>query len=268
GELSHANSIARDITERKRAEDERQLLATAVEHAAEGVVITDANAEIQYVNPAFEELTGYSREEVIGANTSMLQSGRHDRPFFEDMWSTLTEGRVWSGRLINRKKDGSIFEEEGTISPVHDADGKIVNYVAVKRDVTREAELEARLTQAQKMEAIGTLAGGIAHDFNNLLQIMLGYLDLARSDTPEDSPVAASLDEVIAAGNRATELVEQILAFSRQSKRDHRPLRLQPILEELLKLLRSSIPSTIEIQPSIDSECGAVLADATEIHQV
>lgn len=262
------SAVVRDVTERVEAEEERQLLATAVEHAAEAIVITDAGARIQYVNPAFELLTGYTREEAIGRNPRMLQSGQQNQAFYEQMWGTLARGHVWTGRLTNKKKDGTLFEEDATISPVRDADGKIVNYVAVKRDVTREIELEARLVQTQKMEAIGTLAGGIAHDFNNILQIMLGYLHLAQTDTPADSPAAASLGQIAIAGHRASDLVGQILAFSRQSKRERRPLRLQSIANEVLKLLRSSIPSTIEIRQFIDPACSTVLADATEVHQV
>jgi PAS domain S-box-containing protein len=268
GKLTHMNNVGRDITERKHAEEQQQLLATAVEQAAESIVITDVGRSIEYVNPAFERHTGYTRSYAVGQDVRMLRSGEHDREFFSRMWTILKKGRVWTGRLIIKSKDGSLLEEEATISPVHDADGKIVNFVAVNRDVTREAELEARLVQAQKVEAIGTLAGGIAHDFNNLLQVMLGYLDLARASAPADSDTAVRLDKIRIAGERATNLVDQILAVSRQSKQERRPLRLQLILKEVLMLLRSSIPSTIEIRELIDADTGPVVTDATEIHQV
>lgn len=268
GALIGTVGVSVDITQRKYAEEQRNLLATAVEQAAEAIVIIDDSGNIEYVNPAFAAVTGYTRAEAVGMRSSALRSGDQPQAFYDDMWKTLQDGHVWTGHLINKGKDGTVFEEEATISPVFNADGDIVNYVAVKRDVTRETELEARLVQTQKMEAIGTLAGGIAHDFNNLLQIMLGYVDLAQTDIPPNSPALASLDEVVTAGRRATDLVGQILAFSRQSEQERRPVRLQSIFGEVLKLMRASIPTTIEIQHFIDPDCGVVLADATEVHQV
>jgi PAS domain S-box-containing protein len=268
GELTHISNVGRDISERKRAEEERQLLATAVEQAAESIVITDVVGKIEYVNPAFEKHSGYSNKDAVGENLQILRSGHHEQAFYDEIWDKVMNGGVWHGRQINRRKDGSIFEEEATISPVEDASGNIVNYVAVKRDVTREAELEARLIQTQKMEAIGTLAGGIAHDFNNLLQVMLGYLDLARASTPEGNETLEYMEQISTAGKRAAHLVDQILAFSHKSKQESKPLHLQLILEEVLPLLRSSIPTTIEIQQFIDADTGPVLADATEVHQV
>ncbi len=268
GRLTHMNNTGRDITERKRAEEQQQLLAMAMDQTAESIVITGIDGSIEYVNPAFETHLGYSREEASREIPRIFQGTEHDRAFFSSMQDTLRNGRVWAGRVVTRSKDGSLFEEEATISPVHDSDGNITHYVAVTRDVTREAELEARLVQSQKMEAIGTLAGGIAHDFNNLLQVMLGYLDLQRADTPADSLGAQRLDKIRIAGERATRLVDQILAFSRRSEQERKPLRLQPILLEALKLLRASIPSTIEIRESIDDDSGLVMADSTEMHQV
>jgi PAS domain S-box-containing protein len=268
GRLMHISNVGHDITVRKRAEEQRLLLATAVEQAAESIVITDVVGKIQYVNPAFEMHSGYSRAEALGENLQILRSGRHDQAFFDEMWDKLMKGGVWRGRQINKRKDGSIFEEDATISPVHDANRKIVNFVAVKRDVTREAELEARLFQTQKMEAMGTLAGGIAHDFNNLLQIMLGYLDLLQANTSPGGQPAEYMEQIRAAGERAAHLVNQILALSRKSQLENEALRIQLILEEVLSLIRSSLPATIEIRQSIDADTGPVMADATEVHQI
>ncbi len=257
-----------DISRRNELEAERRRLAAAIEQTSETIVITDRNGTIQYVNPAFETLTGYSREEAIGNTPRVLKSGKHDKLFYEKMWTSLLQGNVWKGNLINRKKDGSLFEEDATISPMQDSHGRITNFVAVKRDVTREISLEKQLRQAMKMEAIGTLAGGIAHDFNNILAAILGYGEMAREQVDENDQLKSDIDQVIRAGNRAKQLVKQILTFSRQGEEDFSPIEIQPIVKEALKLLRSSLPSTIEMQEHIDLECRPVLADSTQIHQV
>ena len=144
----------------------------------ESILITDPSGRILYSNPAFAETTGYSAQETIGETAAMLSSGKHDHTFYRDMWSTIQQGGVWRGRFTNKKKDGTLYEETATISPIYDESGRVVNYVMVGRDVTTEALLQKQLLQAQKMEAVGTLAGGIAHDFNNLLQAIMGCTDL------------------------------------------------------------------------------------------
>ena len=268
GEIQGGIAIVEDITRQKQTEVEKDRLMSAIEQASEAIVITDIKPEIEYVNPAFEYQTGYSFEEVRGRNPRVLQSGQHDAAFYKAMWQTLVRGQVWRGHVINKRKDGSLFEEDATISPVRNREGMIINYVAVKRDISREVNLEKQLTQAMKMEAIGTLAGGIAHDFNNILSAVLGYAEMVDLQVAEDDPVKQDVAQIIAAGNRAAELVRQILTFSRQEEEDLRPVKLQLVIKEALKLLRSSLPTTIELQQEIDAGCGSVLADPTRIHQV
>ena len=169
-----ALELVRDITERKRIAESHAQLATVVEQAAESIMITDAQGTILYANPAFEKTSGYARAEAVGQNPRLLKSGKHELKFYRELWEVIQRGDIWSGHFINRRKNGALYEEEATISPVRDPAGKIVNFVAVKRDVTREVQLEAQYRQAQKMEAIGTLAGGIAHDFNNVPRAIFG----------------------------------------------------------------------------------------------
>jgi len=256
-----------DITERKRAEADRERLLSAIEQVAETIVITDADGHIQYANPAFDEVTGYSRKEVIGKNPRILKSGKHDKSFYRQMWQIITAGNTWRGRLINRKKDGTFYTEEASISPVHDGVGEIVNFVAVKRNITDEIRMEEKLRQAQKMESIGTLAGGIAHDFNNILFPLLGYAEMLKLDLPVDSPLHSYIDEILHAALRSKDLVKQILTFSRRDDQNKEPIKLQPIVKEAIKLLRSSIPTTIDIQQDI-ADCRVVVADPTQINQI
>ena len=246
---------------------EFRRLSIAVEQAVEDIVITDPEGVIQYVNPAFEKITGYSRAEAIGGNPRILKSGVHDPAFYEDLWSTVKGGKIWSGRITNRRKDGRLFQEDAIISPMFNAAGELMGYVALKRDVTESVRLESQLRQSQKMEAIGTLAGGIAHDFNNMLGAMMGYVELTKYKT-EDATILAYLEQVLKACNRARDLVTQILTFSRQREKEKRPVAVTPIVKEAMKLLRSSIPATVDIHQSYVSGNDTVLADPTQIHQV
>lgn len=268
GELYGYRGVNKDITKHKQAEEERVRLATAIEQAAESVVITDRDGTIQYVNPAFESITGYGRQEAVGQNPRLLKSGKHNNEFYADLWNTIVNSKVWRGHFINKKKDGTLYEEEAAISPVKNTSGEIINFVAVKRDVTEEIKLEGKLRQAQKMEAIGTLAGGIAHDFNNILSAIIGYTELAEYEIPEGSKTREKLTEVLKAGRRAKDLVKQILAFSRQGDQERKPLQISHVVKEALKLLRASLPTTIEIRRNIDPDTDIIEADPTQIHQV
>ena len=169
----------RDITAHKLAKAERTQLMAAIEQVGEGIVMTDAQGIIQFVNPAFKSMTGYRGKEVVGQNSRIFKSGKQDDQFYRDLWVTISGGRTWTGRMVNKRKDGTFYTEETTISPVRDVSGQIVNYVAVNRDITAHLRLEAQFQQAQKMEAVGLLAGGVAHDFNNMLTVILCYAELA-----------------------------------------------------------------------------------------
>lgn len=256
-----------DITDRRRVEEELRRLSIAIEQADEDIVITDPDGIIQYVNPAFEKITGYGREEAIGHTPRILKSGVHDQAFYKDLWNTVKNGNIWRGTITNRRKDGKLIQENATISPLLSSGGSLTGYVALKRDVTDALRLEAQFRQAQKMEAIGTLAGGIAHDFNNILGAMMGYTELARFKT-EDSKIYPYLEQVLKACNRSRDLVKQILTFSRQREQEKKFVSITPIVKEALKLLRSSLPSTIEICQIYDMQHDTVLADPTQIHQV
>ncbi|MDQ1256932.1 MAG: hypothetical protein QG656_1532, partial [Candidatus Hydrogenedentes bacterium] len=258
----------RDITEHRRVEDERARLAMAVESIPEAVIVTDTEGTIQYVNPAFEQITGYARSETIGNNPRMLKSGKQDDAFYKRLWETVAGGQVWSDRFVNKRKDGTLYDEEATISPVLDAAGHTTHYVGIKRDISDRIAAELRQQQAQKLEAVGTLAGGIAHDFNNILGIILGYGQMLLLDLPEDSPMREEVDQILAASERAKNLVRQILTFSRHGKEERQPLRLDLIVAEAVKFLRASIPSTILIRADVDRTCPMVLADPTQMHQI
>jgi PAS domain S-box-containing protein len=263
-----AMSEAEEHRQRLQAEAELRRLMIAIDQSAEIIIVTDLAGTIQYTNPAFEQVTNYLREEAIGKNMRLLKSGRHDKAFYDEMWNTIRSGKVWSGNFTNMKKDGTLYEEEATISPVRDENGQITNYVAVKRDVTERAMHERQMRQAQKLEAIGTLAGGIAHDFNNILTAIIGYGQMAAESLPENSPEHCDLNQALSAAYRAKDLVRQILTFSRHREMEHQSVHLHLIIGEVLELLRPSLPATIEIRCDIDRNCGPVSADPSQMCQV
>jgi PAS domain S-box-containing protein len=261
-------SVVTDITSRKNAERGMSRLATVVEQATEGILITESDGSISYANPAFSALSGFSHEEIVGRNIRTLKCDQHDDSFYRSIWNTVTAGDVWKGRIFNQAKDGKLREFESTLSPIRDSSGDIINFVSINRDATQERSLEAQLRQAQKLEAVGTLAGGIAHDFNNILSAIIGYTELTKLDAAGQPGLQSQLQEVLKGAKRARDLVKQILTFSRQGQQERKPIDARLILKEALRLLRATLPSTIEIRQNICAGCGPVEADPTQIHQV
>jgi PAS domain S-box-containing protein len=257
-----------DITERRRAEQARQRLATAVEQAGESIVITDTDGVIKYVNPAFERITGYARAEVLGQTPRMLKSGQHEPPYYREIWQRIRAGLVWSGRFVNRKKDGTTYQEEATISPVRDISGRIVNYVSAARDVTQEVELQQQLYQSQKMEAIGTLAGGVAHDFNNILTGIMGHAELLKIEGGLNERAVAAAETIEKASHRAAELTRKLLGFARRGKHQNVPVDVHGTIQEVIGLLGPTLDKNIEIQCHFSDDRVFVLGDPGQVQQV
>jgi two-component system, cell cycle sensor histidine kinase and response regulator CckA len=275
GRLLALEGFISDITERKHAGLERERLTRAIEQSLEIIIITDAAGAILYVNPAFTTATGYSREEALGRNPRMLQSGRHEAAFYQTMWATLLSGQVWEGQLVNRRKDGGLYTEQASISPVRDATGRIVNYVAVKRDITQQlldqeekATLRAQLLQSQKMESIGRLAGGVAHDFNNMLQAILGYTEMAMEQAPPGQPLHADLLEIQKAARRSASLTRQLQAFARKQHIAPRLVQLNKAIENMTAMLRPLLGEEVTLEWRPGPDLGLVRIDPGQLDQV
>jgi two-component system cell cycle sensor histidine kinase/response regulator CckA len=256
-----------DITERRRAEEERKRLFSAVEQAEESICITDTDGTIAYVNPAFERITGYSIGEITGKNPRILKSNAQTPEFYESMWATLLRGEVWRGQIINRKKDGSTYQGEMVISPVRSGKGTVVNYVAVTRDVTRERQYEEQIRQAQKMESLRQLAGGMAHDFNNILNVILGTLTLLKGRIQGDPTLEKYVGLGEAAVNRGTEVAKRLVTFAQTDGTQLIPLQIATVIRDVQAALVDSIEKTVHIEASVEPELPIIEANQTQLFQ-
>ena len=260
--------FVRDVTVRRQAEAERERLMAAIEQSGEAVLITDPRGTIQYVNPAFERITGYTRAEALGQNPRMLKSGKHDDVFYRRLWTTIANGRTWSERLTNQRKDGTLYTVEATISPMRDASGQLVNYVAVKRDITEHLRLEAQFQQAQKMESVGRLAGGVAHDFNNLLMGIMGYAELCRDALEPRSPLRVYLDEITNGAKRSAAITRQLLAFARKQTIAPVVMDLNEAVPGMIKLLRRLVGEDIELVWKPGPGLATIKMDPSQLDQI
>ncbi len=267
-EGGNALTTCEDMTETAAAQEGQRRLATAIEQAAEGMLITDPNGTIEYVNPAFERITGYTREEAVGQNPRILKSGRQDEAFYADLWRTITAGVTWHGRFVNRRKDGGLYEEDATITPIRDERDHIVSFVAIKRDVTLEVRLQQQLNQAQKMEAVGRLSGGIAHDFNNLLQAMLsqvGVLGQTAAPARGEERHLQALEELI---RRGAALTRQLLLFSRQDTPVREPVDVNDLVRGAATMLRRIVRENVVLTSELADDRLLVSADRGQLDQV
>jgi PAS domain S-box-containing protein len=243
-------------------------LVRAVEQSADLVIITDRHGTIEYVNPAFEALTGYSRDEAIGRHSRMLKSGEHDRDFYEQLWCTIASGEVYRGALADRKKNGEIFFLEKTITPVRDANQQIVRFISNDRDVTDRKRLEAQLQQIQRMEALGAFAGGIAHDFNNLLMVMSAYAELTLEALSAEDPLRRNVAEILQASRRAGDLTRKLLAFSRKPANIVQSVDLHGVLRDLSPMLSRFVGQDVRLNIRLGEDVKIARADPAEIEQV
>ena len=257
-----------DISERKRHEAERDRLMTAIEQASEVIVLTDREGTIHYANPAFTAVTGYAVAEAVGRTPRILKSGEQDDAFYRQMWTSITDGKTWKGNLVNRRKDGTLYTEEATITPVRDSSGQITNFVAVKRDISEQMRMEAQLREAQKMESVGRLAGGVAHDFNNLLAVILSDASFVLDQMPEDSPLRGEVIEIQKAGERGAALTRQLLAFSRKQVLEPQILDLSQVTAGMEKMLRRLIGEDVDFALVLSPAIGLVKADPGQVEQV
>ena len=258
GEPYQFVAISTDITEIKQAEAQLRVQAAALETAANGIIITDRDGNIQWVNNAFTDITGYTRDEAIGETPRLLKSDQQGEEFYNDMWQTVLAGRVWHGEMVNRRKDGSLYTEEQTISPVYDEQGEITHFISIKQDITERQQTEQALRRSQKMDAIGQLTGGIAHDFNNQLGIVIGYLDflkdfISEQDSDNEKPLRW-VDTATKATLRCTALTRQLLAFSRRQAEEKVAVNINTRLRDMETVIARSLTPEVEVEYSLSDD--------------
>lgn len=259
----------KDISESKRAEEQRYRLASAIEQALEAIVLLDNDFRVQYLNQSFEALTGYTLRELKERDFGDLFQSEEEQRQLREVRETLEQGDAWSGKARSTRKNGQTFECEQSLYRIRYKRSKELGFVAVWRDVTELTILERQLRLAQKMEAVGTLAGGLAHDFNNILGPIILHTELCLQGLKPDEPIHASLSEILEAANRARRLVEQMLGLSRRREEDHPiPFQLSSIVKECLKLLGPSLSPQITITFSKGTTSDLVLADPAQLHQL
>ena len=263
-----------DITERKRAEaalrESNERFRQVAENVGDFIWEIDADGIYLYTSPSVKKILGYSPDELVG------------KMHFYDLFTPEVREELKAAALKvfatkqpfrafpnpNLTKDGRVVHLETSGSPVVDEAGNLIGYRGVDTDTTERQEIEARMRQTEKMEALGTLTGGIAHDFNNILAAMMGFAELTKEKLPKGSREERHLQMVMDAGLRGRELVKQMLTFSRQTEQEKKPLQLSAIVKETGRFLRASIPATISIRVNVESESGPVLADPVQIQQV
>lgn len=257
-----------DISDRKQSDEQIRKLSRAVEQSPVTVVITNINGDIEYVNPKFTELTGYSREEAMGVNPRVLKSGKTPVEEYDSLWETITKGGTWRGEFINRKKGGEEFWESASITPITDEGGRITHYLAVKEDITERKELEARFRQSQKLEGVGQLAGGVAHDFNNILSTMMIQTELSLMADGVPATVREGLEQIRSTMERASGLTRQLLMFSRKQVLQPRVLDLNEAVNNLSSLLRRVLREDVNLRLHLHPAPLMTRADAGMLDQV
>ncbi len=274
-DISFALEMHENDEKRRRSESQARKLSRAVEQSQASVIITNTEGDIEYVNPKFTELTGYTMEDVAGKNPRFLKSGAMTRDEYRRLWDDILSGNVWHGEFHNKKKNGALYWESASISPIFDENGAITHFLAVKEDITewklkeeQRGKLEQQLFRSQRTESIGTLAAGIAHDFNNILNVIIGNADLLKTSKPDEGKLQYRVDAILKASDRGSSVVKQLLTLARKTDITLSVLDVNDLIQETIKLLDETFPKTVVLKTALDPVIPFVNADSNQLHQV
>ncbi|KAA3617160.1 MAG: PAS domain S-box protein [Calditrichaeota bacterium] len=252
---------------KKQTEEQIRILSTSMEQSPALVVITDLEGKIEYINPKFIEVTGYSPNEVLGKKPSLLKSGQMSNSFYKELWETILAGEDWRGEIHNKKKNGELYWVNAFISPIKNENGKTTHFLALKEDITEQKLLQQQIFQSQKMDSIGTLAGGIAHDFNNILTIITGFSELALIKC-KDNEIRKPISTILSASQKAEKLTRQILAFSRKQIYQPQVIDINLVISDLDKMLHRVIGEDINVNIQLAQGIDNINADPSQLEQV
>jgi len=265
-------AIRTDITQLKRIEEQLSVQAAALEAVSKGIVITDAKGNIEWVNKAFTEITGYSKQEAIGKTPKLYQSNRQSAEFYQHIWKTVLAGEIWQGELINQRKNGEQYPEELSISPLFDDTGKINHFIAISQDITERHLTEEALRRTQKMDALGKLTGGIAHDFNNMLGIILGYSELINEILHEKPITDATqtrlksyIEEIQRTSQRGANLTQKLLSSSKEKPSSKEVVNLNHLLRDQEQMLKKTLTARIKLSYKLTDGIWPVELDANDL---
>ncbi|HEY3399388.1 MAG TPA: PAS domain S-box protein [Geothrix sp.] len=268
GTIAGLTCFVLNITDRMQAEAALRKVSIAIEQSPVSIVIANARGDIEYVNPKFTEVTGYSATESLSQNPRFLGSGEQTPAFYAAMWQTLNQGEVWEGEFRNRRKDGGLFWEHAKISPIRNPEGLITGFVAVKEDITarkqaeqEHRELTAHLQQAQRLESLGALAGGVAHDINNVLAAILSLASAHRGAMDASHPLAKPLETISSACLRGRDVVKSLLSFARKDLETAGPVNLNNLVRDMVQLLAYTTLKRVKLEMDLEEPLSPVLGD-------
>jgi PAS domain S-box-containing protein len=259
--------VIQDITERKLKEHKFRQLSRAVEQSPNVIMITDTQGDIQYVNPKFTAITGYSYDEAMGKNPRILKSEETPPETYKELWRTITTGGEWRGEFHNRRKNGELFWESASISPITDEKGAITHFLAVKEDITEHKQLTEQFLRAQRVENLGRLASGVAHDLNNILAPIMMASSMLNDDLPPQThhQLVTTIHE---AAQRGADIVKQVLTFARGVEGQKSNLNPKLLVAQVEKILRETFPKSISLSISLPEDLWTITGDVTQMHQV
>ncbi len=260
--------IATDVTEQKASSAKITKLATVIDQTDELIIVTDVDGLIEYVNPAFERISGYSAEEVVGKTPRVIKSSNHSEKYYAAMWHSILAGKTWHGDFTNQAKNGDTYEVSQSITPIMDSKGAVTGFASVQRDVTHLRKVQDKLQHTDRVESLGVLAGGIAHDFNNLLTAILGNASLAQRHMDDVSPIFKHIQAIENASHSAADLCKQMLAYSGKGRFVVKPICLTELVERMGKLIEVSLAKNVVLKYHLHEHLPAIDADVAQMQQI
>lgn len=253
--------------EKKKTNETIQQLSLAVEQSPNIIIITNAKGKIEYVNPAFVETTGYSLDEVLNKNPSIIKSGEMPESFYNTLWRTIQAGNTWSGVFHNKRSNGDLYWDEAKISPIKNRHGEITHFLGVQADITDKKQIEQQLRRSQKMDALGKLTGGIAHDYNNMLNVILGYTELLEMvlNDASDEKAIGFLKEIQHATDRGASLTKKLLAFSRQESAEPESVNINKLLLDAQNMLEKTLTARINLEYQLNDSIWPIYLDKGDL---